>query len=199
MPPQRRRLLVRTAAREFASAGYERASLNRIIKACGLSKSSFYHVIASKRDLFDLTIRDLTDALTATTHIPRPADFAKDFWPNAERLFEELAATAQHNESFVALGRMFYLSGTPDDARNAVAETLASIEAWLRDVLVAGRISAAVRDDLPVSLQSRLVFAVLRTLDEWTLANSDTLSPHEISLLLRAELATIRRILEPER
>ena len=35
-------------------AGYERASLNRIVKSCGLSKSSFYHFVASKQELFGL-------------------------------------------------------------------------------------------------------------------------------------------------
>lgn len=187
---------MREAAREFASAGYERASLNRIIRACGMSKSSFYHLFASKRDLFELTVRDLSAALLDTTRIPAPAEFSAEFWPKVERLFDQLTSAALGDESFTALGRMFYLSGVPGDEHNAVSESLAAAETWLREVLETGRRTGAVRDDLPVALQSRLVFAILRTLDEWTLTHSDHFAPEELTRLVRAELGTIRRVLE---
>jgi hypothetical protein len=41
MAPDRWDRLLRAAAQEFAQAGYEHASLNRVIRACGMSKSSF--------------------------------------------------------------------------------------------------------------------------------------------------------------
>jgi AcrR family transcriptional regulator len=198
MPVARRRLLVRTAAREFAAAGYEKASLNRIIQSCGLSTSSFYHVIASKRDLFDLVVRDLTDIVRETVRIPEPEALAgPGFWPKVEAFLDLLTEEALANTAFNDLGRMFYLSETPADAQQAVTEAMASIEAWLHDVLLAGRGSGAVRDDLPITLQVRLVFAVLRALDEWSLANIDELEAPEIAALERSQLATIRRILEP--
>lgn len=199
MPPQRRRLLVHTAAQEFASAGYERASLNRIIRDCGLSKSSFYHVIASKKELFNLVIRDLGAAIRASVDIPGPEDFATaDFWEVARRLLDRLGRASQADESFAALGRMFYLSGTPDDGDNGVDEALVAVENWLGEVLQAGRNTGSVRDDLPLSLQSRLVFTVLHTLDEWTVTHLDSLTTEEIPLLAHAQLGAVRRILEPE-
>jgi AcrR family transcriptional regulator len=198
MPVPRRRRLVRAAAREFASAGYEGASLNRIIRTCGMSKSSFYHVLDSKRDLFDLVIRDLTMALASSIAIPRPDEFSEGrFWATVERLFRELAGVSGRDESFVALGRMFYLPGTPDGARDAVHQALASIEAWVGEVIEVGRRSASVRDDLPVLLQSRLTFAVLLSLDEWTLTSGGELQPDELQRLLDAQLATLRRMLHP--
>ena len=53
MAPDRWDRLLRAAADEFAQAGYEQASLNRIIRACGMSKSSFYHYVDSKEQLFE--------------------------------------------------------------------------------------------------------------------------------------------------
>lgn len=203
LSPERRRLLVRAAAAEFAAAGYEHASLNRIIRECGLSKSSFYHVISSKQELFDLVLRDLIDELADTLKVPEPGEFSDgSFWPKTERLFDEMMRATESGESFVALGRMFYLSGTPDEANRAVGEALRSVQDWVRDVLVVGQESGAVRDDLPVSLQSRLVFAVLRAMDEWTIAElaapgDSELVTDNIPRLMRAQLETIRRILEP--
>lgn len=199
MSAERRRRLVRTAAEEFAAAGYEQASLNRIITRCGLSKSSFYHVIASKRDLFDFVVRDLSRELAGSIGDVTPESFAgPTFWNTIENLFGRMEKTSFREDSFMALGRMFYLSGVPDDTGNAVAETLATVQEWLRQVLLVGRESGAVRDDLPLSLQCRLVFAVLRALDEWTIIHGPTLPPDDVAALVRSQFGAIRRLLDAD-
>jgi hypothetical protein len=76
MAPERRRLLLETAAREFARAGYERASLNRIIRSCGMSKSSFYYYLGSKEALFDAVVTEGGAALVAAMDVPDPDEFA---------------------------------------------------------------------------------------------------------------------------
>lgn len=194
MPPERRHRLVRIAAAEFASAGYEQASLNKIIKACGLSKSSFYHVFDAKQDLFDLVVSDLLAELRTKITVPSPDAFAGDqFWPAAARAWNALLASAA-DEALLALGRMFHLGNAPAPARGTVTETLAVVRTWLRDVLAQGREAGEVRSDLPLDLQEELVFAVLQAFDAWTLARTD-LSPADLSDLAEAQWATVRRVL----
>lgn len=196
MPAERRDLLLRTAAREFAAAGYERASLNRVIRVCGLSKSSFYHVISSKEELFDVVVRDLGAALATAVAIPSPDEFRDGrFWARTERLLADIAA-ASADDAFLALGRMFSLS-TPDDAAESVRSALAAIESWLDSVLAIGREHGDVRDDLPIGLQRTVTFAVLRAMDDWTLANAADLDPRELERLVDAQFATLRRLLAP--
>ncbi|MGH3660115.1 MAG: TetR/AcrR family transcriptional regulator, partial [Micromonosporaceae bacterium] len=76
LPPERRRNLLDTAAREFARSGFERASLNRIIRVCGMSKSSFYHYFTSKDALFDAVIAEVGAILVAEFALPAPEDLA---------------------------------------------------------------------------------------------------------------------------
>ncbi|WGW13409.1 TetR/AcrR family transcriptional regulator [Saxibacter everestensis] len=198
MSADRRERLVRTAAEHFASVGYEQASLNRIIRDCGLSKSSFYHFIRSKQELFDLVIRDLGQALVAEVRIPLPQDFAGGaFWTQAERLVDRLTAASALEVGFTQLGRMFYLSGAPADAESALSEASEAIEGWLHEVLAVGRRSGTVRDDLPISLQSQLVLAVLRALDEWTLRHGGDLCREDLRDLVATEYQCIRRLLDP--
>src|SRR5690606_28573881 len=160
MPVERRRQLVRTSAAEFAAAGYDRASLNRIIQACGLSKSSFYHYVSSKEQLFGLVVADLSGTLAGQVKIPSPAEFVQGgFWPTVDQLFDRLMVTLETDEAYAALGRMYYLTDAPDDADNAVGRALASVESWVQQVLEAGRSAGSVRTDLPVALQAQLVFA----------------------------------------
>jgi AcrR family transcriptional regulator len=199
MPEERRRRLVRTAATEFAQAGYEAASLNRIIQACGLSKSSFYHFIESKEALFDLVVADLSAALVSELDVPTAEQLqAGEFWPMVSALFDRVLASLEADESYAALGRIYYLSGAPHGAGGAVSRSLASVESWVRGMLEIGRNSGAVRTDLPVELQAQLVFAVLRALDEWSVRHLDSIPAEQWTGILLAQKAAIRRLLEAD-
>ncbi|NIJ12471.1 AcrR family transcriptional regulator [Saccharomonospora amisosensis] len=197
LPHQKRDRLLRTAAREFASVGYERASLNRIIRACGMSKSSFYHYLDSKQQLFELVVEELSDSLLRQLGVPDPQEFADDFWRNARRLLTRLADIAEREPLFTDVGRMFYLPKAPTGKGTAVDGAVAAAERWLDRALEAGRGNGAVRDDLPLDLQRHLAFAVLRAFDEWTLRHLADLDSAESERLMLAQFGTLRRLLAP--
>lgn len=196
MPAQRRRRLVDVAAAEFAAAGYEDASLNRIIERCEMSKSSFYYVLSSKAELFDFVVGELVDSVAANIAVPRPEQFGgRAFWKRLEEFFAELVEVSGEQEEFLTLGRMFY-SAAPAPAKAVVNDTLAAVHAWVAEVLHVGRRSGAVRDDLPEALQIALVFRILQVFDEWTVAHYQEIAPDELSGLADAQFATIRRMLD---
>lgn len=197
MPAERRRRLVTVAAAEFASAGYEHASLNRIIERCDMSKSSFYYVLSSKAELYDFVVRELITDIAADMAIVEPTHFAGDrFWLRVEEFFADLLAVSERSEQFLLLGRMFYLQA-PDSAKSAVSGMLTSVRNWVQDVLEVGRRCGAVRTDLPPELQAELVFRILQVFDEWTLARYDDFAPADRQALAEAQFATIRRTLAP--
>lgn len=197
MKPERRRRLLEEAAAEFAHAGYERASLNRIIRARGISKSSFYHFFGSKEALFDAVVREAADVLAAELAIPAPAALAgPDFWARIAGLLERLLALAERG-GVVDLWRLFYLPDAPATPGSALAGIRARMTAWLDETLAAGRASGAIRDDLPPSLQAALAVAVLQAMDEWTLRHLPELDEAATSRLATAQLAALRRLLAP--
>ena len=197
MPPDRRRRLVKVASAEFASQGYEHASLNRVIDKCGMSKSSFYYFLPSKAELFDFVVGELVDEVASNITIPDPDEFGgRGFWPRLEEFFSGLVRASQQQDAFLTLGRMFY-SDAPDAAATSVSGTWASVRAWVEGVLRVGRQSAAVRDDLPEALQSSLVFGILQVFDQWTVQHYHDFAPADLRALADAQFATIRRILQP--
>ena len=197
MPPERRRRLVEFASAEFASEGYEHASLNRIIESCGMSKSSFYYYLPSKTELFDFVVRELVDEVATNITIPEPSEFAgHGFWRRVEGFFSGLVLASRQQEAFLTLGRMFY-SEAPDAAKTSASGTLASVRTWVEGVLRVGRRSGAVRDDLPEALQFSLVFRILQVFDEWTVEHYQDFAPADLRALADAQFATIRRVLEP--
>lgn len=195
---ERRSQLVRTAAREFARAGFEQASLNAIIRGCGLSKSSFYHVLDSKAELYDLVVSDIAAALATALAAPQPTSFADaEFWNRAEAFVGHVAQVLTRDDAFADLAHMLY-DRRPPSGSDAGARVIAAAESWLDELVVVGRSCGAVRSDLPSSLQGLLAFAVLRAMDEWSVAHLDDLPPEDISPLMAAQFAALRRMLEAE-
>ncbi|OIK25478.1 TetR/AcrR family transcriptional regulator [Streptomyces malaysiense] len=198
LAPERRRRLLETAAREFAARGYEQASLNAIIHACDMSKSSFYHYVGSKAGLFDAVVREATDELARSLDIPAPQELAgPHFWDRVTRLLADVLTVAGRGDWHAEVGKLFYLPDAPVGRSPAVREALRSIRSWLDRTLSTGRECGAIRDDLPPSLQAALVSDVLRCLDRWSLQHLDKTSALTRTDLTRAQIDVLRRLLAP--
>ena len=197
LSPARRTALAEATVAEFTRAGYEAASLNRIIRDAGMSKSSFYHFVGSKSELFDAVVRMLVADVRAQWTPPAPSEFgARAFWRRVDALLGEFA-TLSASPALQHLGRIFYL---PGDAASAVSggargELLDAVREWVEAVLRAGRESGQVRDDLPLELQVDVTFAVLRAIDEWAIAGPDAEASGRAAVAASAPGALLHRLL----
>lgn len=208
MPAPRWDRLLRTAAQEFAEQGYQQASLNRIITRVGLSKSSFYHYVASKEALFDAVLAEFTPPLLAAIAPPDPEQLTQDYWAQLAATVRRLIAAGRTDPTFHHLGRMWYLPGpSPDTVTVSTAGTdptdptranaTVGFDSWLRRTLEIGRAIGAVRDDLPVELQTRMLRTVIQIFDEWWLNHQPDVSIATDAVLddlADAQFATVRRL-----
>ncbi|WUI01513.1 TetR/AcrR family transcriptional regulator [Spirillospora sp. NBC_00431] len=196
LPPERRRELLDTAMREFVRHGFGGASLNRIIRSCGMSKSSFYHYYASKEALFDAVVAGITGGLRDSVKVPAPEEFAvPGFWDAVARLSADLMRAAGRDRRLIDLWRLFYVSDAPVAEDGPLAQLKAGIDGWLGGVLAAGRAAGAIRDDMPPSLQSELTLAMLWTIDAWALKNLRDIDIAEGRRLAALQLDLLRRLL----
>lgn len=196
MAPQRYRQLLATAAREFAAHGFEQASLNAIIRACGMSKSSFYHYFGSKEALFDRVVEEASAALASDLDAPDPAALAgPDFWQRIEAFVAQALKASSKQAWYADLGRIFYLPDLSAERSAALQRVLAGVADWLGRVLAAGRACGAVRDDLPASLQAELVFALLQAMDRWSLRHMQEFDGPAIAELAHGQFEVLRRLL----
>ncbi|MFY0634756.1 MAG: TetR/AcrR family transcriptional regulator [Vannielia sp.] len=66
---EKRRDILLTAARVFATSGYDRASMAEVARACGVSKALIYHYYSSKEallfDILDVHLKRLRDRIRA--------------------------------------------------------------------------------------------------------------------------------------
>lgn len=198
LPPARERKLLAAAAREFAMAGFESASLNKVIRACGMSKSSFYHYFDSKQALFDHVIDKAAAALAHDLDAPEPMSLkGPEFWPRLETFMAHAVPAVAKPSWYADLGKLFYLPDVSAEHSAAMRRLLAGVNRWVQSVLGIGRACGAVRRDLPASLQAELAFALLQTLDRWSVASMATMKPAQRRRIATAQLALLRRLLAP--
>lgn len=206
MPTARRAALEAAAVAEFSAAGFRGASLNAIIQSVGMSKSSFYHVIDSKADLFEQVVASLAERVAERLRPPDPDSFAgPTFWDGIDDFVARFAELAATDADLAGLGRMFYLSDAPDavdpssDAAGARPALLADVRDWVDTVLAVGRRGGDITGTLPLDLQRHLVFAVVRAMDEWSVAHLAELGPQAVRQLATAQSEALRGLLEPRR
>lgn len=199
LAPERRAALAEATVAEFMRSGYEAASLNRIIRGAGMSKSSFYHFVGSKSELFDEVVRMLIADVAAQWTPPPPEEFgARAFWRHVDELLAQFAALSAM-PALQHLGRIFYLPGDGGAGSGARAELLETVHGWVRAVLQVGRDAGQVRDDLPLELQADVTFAVLRAIDEWALGELGNTADSSARAAVAASApgVVLRRLLAP--
>lgn len=166
------------AANAFGADGLDGASLNDILKRCGMGKGSFYHRFADKAALHDWVVRALADDMVDSL---QPPDLrmltAASFRPALTAMLGRATALAAERPELMNLGLMFHNSATAP-ADRAISGVRAAVLNWIGEALMTGRALGVVRSDLPADLLSAWAIASLTTIDEWVL-NAPTASGHD--------------------
>jgi AcrR family transcriptional regulator len=195
LEPAKRDRLLEVAAAEFARCGYADASLNDILAASGLGKSSYYYYFADKHDLFATVIdgvyRALEDAVSPANLDVETAD---EFWAAIERQYLDwLKAVMQmpHAAGVLRAVQVFRTAGTTGPA---IASRMSAL---LRASIVQGRARGFVRKDLEVEVLVAIVEGADAALDAALYSQDAQPSPARLRAHVRLALDTARRLLGP--
>src|SRR5262245_26789738 len=138
MPAEKRERLLTIAAQEFASHGFEAASLNHILEGAQIGKSSAYYYFEDKADLFCTVVEYCFERLQFAPSSEEVISLtAETFWPSyamqhrqsllraqqepwlfgAVRAVERLTPDALQLDSFAPLAR--FITGSMTTNLNA--------------------------------------------------------------------------------
>ncbi len=195
LEPKRRDAILDAAADEFAAAGFEAASFNRIIRAAGVSKGAMYYYFDDKRDLFATCVTAELDGLSrAVGDIDSPAS-AEAFWDQTQAMALRAFAFLTESPRRERLVRTVLASWAAH--AEALAPLLARAEAFTATLVGTGQRLGAVRADLPPSLLTRVLLAFGQAADAWLAEHLDDLPPEEVPPLIAAVQGMMRRAVEP--
>ena len=113
---EKRAAHLKTAATFFAENGYDRASMNELAKACGVSKALIYHYYESKDALlFDILHSHLTELLESVEALPPSEDPHMGLLALTQAILAAYRdADAEHKVQINALGTL------PEDSQRAL-------------------------------------------------------------------------------
>jgi AcrR family transcriptional regulator len=191
----KKRRLLEAAIAEFVAKGYEGASLNDILSAAELGKSSYYYYFADKEDLYATVIEDMFSRLDASTPQPNLEKLdATSFWPALEAYAVAATNSFAQNPEQVALLRPLQTMWQAPSPR--LAPLVARTGLQYRAGIEVGQRLGCVRTDLDIETLIKVVEGADHALDETLLARGD-LTPEKLKAHAMVVLDTLRRLLQP--
>lgn len=159
--------ILSVALDEFASARYDEASFNRIIKNCQMAKGTMYYYFKSKEDLFltihKATLRDFRDLASLAAV---QATSVEDFWRLGEELLLEFYRTMYRRPSASQFVTNFLTRESRREGHPAIA-TVNAIDEWLKDFLYRGQELGAIRSDLGLEQVAELSWGLWESCRSW--------------------------------
>ncbi len=202
MPDEKRERLLTIAAQEFASHGFEAASLNRILEEAQIGKSSAYYYFEDKADLFCTVVNYCLDRLQFAPDSETITSLTtQTYWiAVAEIRDQPLLRAMQHPWLFGVIRSAERL--TPASLQQ---ESLANLTQYLTNYTVTGlgalikcgQELGLIRTDVP----SELLFAWFRAIDDasdsWLLAHLEQLDQAAVLHISHQTIAAIKQALAP--
>lgn len=142
----KRRCILETAIREFASKGYDGTNINIVAKKAGISVGSMYKYFESKEDLFlfiiDICIQVLEDT------IKKVIESDEGFMKKVERIIREIQRTSRESSDLIRLYNEMTTIGNKDLAER-VSRDIESISAKAYSELISkGMLKGEIRTDI---------------------------------------------------
>lgn len=198
-PADKRDLLLDSATHEFATHGYEDASIDRILIAAGFSKGAFYYYFDDKADLAAAVLERWVqrhENIWEDWPTPRTPE---EFWATGEAFM--VRSTASLREEPHATTDAMMRLGTALAQNQEVRERVLSsavmgmmkkvVEIWTH-----GQELGAVRTDLSVHALLTLVQDVKLSLVRTVLPTDRAATAEEIEAFARLHFDLVRRIAE---
>ncbi|MFZ0547977.1 MAG: TetR/AcrR family transcriptional regulator [Candidatus Promineifilaceae bacterium] len=192
---EKRERILETAAKAFAVAGFEQASMNQILDEAGISKGAAYYYFDDKADLYVTTVHHYLTTLVNTLDLSVDALTAENYWPRTEEIY--LSQFRNNYDQPWVFGVIRSTAHVSPDVLSS--SDLAGYITYFQDAITAlvqvGQELGLVRTDLPQSLLTRLFMAVDETADQWFMANWDSLTAQQIETTAAQVFDSLKRLL----
>ncbi len=179
LAPDRRRRILDAALAEFARNGYERASLNAIIRDAGISKGSLYYYFEDKADLYVTIIWDAAEMKRNLGGIGKGI-YSDDFWRDMEEYTRKSMRMILEHPDIARITREIFRLPPSFPRPKAIEEMFEQSRAQFSGILEHGRDAGAVRTDMPLDLLVSVLSGISEAVSVWLLDRFDTLSPEDV-------------------
>ncbi len=164
LPKEKQNLIVREAVREFAANGYQRASLNTIVKRLGIAKGSLYQYFENKEALFLYIFEQFTLSVKRMVKELAGADTDGSFFSQVRRvLWAGVQFIEERPEYFQIYLKVLFEHDVPHREELVAQVRLFSTE-YFGPICQEDQRQGKIRKDVPVPV---IVFMLDATMDRF--------------------------------
>ncbi len=191
---EKRERLFDVAAQEFASRGFEHASLNHILEQAQMGKGSAYYYFEDKADLFGALIEYTRKYLQLDDlRVDDAALTPETFWSTVAALRRKpLLRSFEHPWFFWVLSVPAQLSPAPSE-REPLARLSQQIRTLLMQLIQRGQRLGVIRADVPDDLLLAWLLALDQASDRWLMSHWEALDRDTVARVSDQTVAAIAR------
>ncbi len=178
--PNRKKKILDAARLEFIRNGYDRASLNTIVREAEISKGSIYYYFENKIDIYLTVLKHETEQILEKLGGIAKGEFTDNFWGDIESYYKYLMRFISENPDFLRLTKGISRQSTIVYNNESFKELYNFGLNKITEILKRGQDMGEVRTDIPVELLAKILIKLDETLDYWLLEQWEKLTPMEI-------------------
>jgi TetR/AcrR family transcriptional regulator, transcriptional repressor of aconitase len=195
--PEKRAAILDAGAAEISEHGLGGASINRVIAAAGMSKSSFYHYFEGKDDLYGAVTQRALDELLAAMVPPALPTTIEEYWSMWEVVYVGFLRRQLADPVLAALNWSAIQSRADGTAHPALEILAGQMRQWLTGMIAQGQALAAVRTDVLQDLLLNVTFGMLEGGDRWFATHWDEIAEDKVDIAAARVVRLLRDLTEP--
>jgi AcrR family transcriptional regulator len=199
LEPEKQEAILRAAGEEFAERGFGAASINRIIRASGMSKGSVYYYFEDKADLFATVVERGAQRVMEEIGWPALEVLGPDeFWDSLLELTHRSVEYMHRDDWWIKIGRTFHGAEREVEGSSAVHRLSDLGKGMWNAIIERGQALGLVRTDLPRDLLVEIARGADQGGDRWMLERWETFSPKDLKRIVDARVDLLRDMLAKE-
>lgn len=162
LPDEKRRRVFEAAVDEFAEHRFSAASINRVVKAAGIPRGSFYQYFENKEDLYLHVLEEIGREKMEIFSRYRPPSADTGFFDTVLGSIPAIFEWLERCPRYARIGVLMALDGS--DFIQRVIEKLGSFREIMLAFLAEDQRKGRIRPDVDLNLVADIYYAVAPTL-----------------------------------
>jgi AcrR family transcriptional regulator len=199
LAPEKRERLLDVAAQEFASRGFEQASLNRILEQAQMGKGSAYYYFEDKADVFCTVVQYVSEFLgLSTLKVESTSLTTENFWSTLAKIRRvPLLRSFERPWLFRVIHVVAQVSPAMME-REPLASHVRQFRGYVMRLIKRGQEIGVIRTDMPDDLLLAWLLALDQASDHWLVNQWEHLDRDAVAQVSDQTIAALSRAFAPE-
>lgn len=171
LPDEKRKLIEDISIKEFAEYGYDKASINKIVKKCKIAKGSFYQYFEDKKDLFKYIMSRLAEEKIKymSPVLMNPMEY--NFFKLIEELYISGIKFAATNPQMMIIGNRVFKNKDNPIYQEAIGENMEMAYSIFENLINLAISRKEIRADIDVKFMSYMISSMNVSVVEYCYEN----------------------------